>query len=229
MQLNEEMIFLAKVICPNCGQEFKHPEVKSKYIIVDKQDTDFCAYYTGINPIYYDARVCRHCGFAFTKETSKPLVDNEKSIINNFLTKWQNDGAQYGGIRTLEQAIKAFNKVIVCQELRNAKDSEKGSLYLRLGWLYRYKGDKKNEDQALLRALEFMKRAYEREASPDEKKELRMLYLIGDLSYRSGDFSEAVKWFHSVTIHPSANSYPIFSRMARTRWQTIREEIKRKG
>ncbi|MEG6521461.1 DUF2225 domain-containing protein [Desulfotomaculum sp. 1211_IL3151] len=227
MQINEDMIFQVKVTCPNCGQEFMHPEVKTRYIVVEKQDSDLCAHYTGINPVFYDVMVCRYCGFSFTKETNKALSEQEKTTINTILANWPKDGAQYGGLRTLDQAIKVYNKAIVCQELRNAKDSVKGSLYLRLGWLYRYQGNKNNEDQSLLRALEFMRRAYERETSSDAKKELRMMYLIGDLSYRSGDFGGAVKWFHSVTNHPAANSYPVFSRMARSRWQDIREQMQR--
>ncbi|ABO50830.1 Tetratricopeptide domain protein [Desulforamulus reducens MI-1] len=229
MQATMEMIFQAKVTCPNCGQDFLHPEVKSKYISLEKQDSDFCGYYNGINPIFYDVMVCRHCGFGFTKETNRPLDEAEKMSINTILSSWHNDGAQYSGLRTLEQAIKAYNKAILCQELRNAKDSVKGSLYLRLGWLYRYQGNKNNEEQALRRTLEFLRRAYERESSSDAKKELRMIYLIGELSYRNGDLKDAIKWFQAVTTHPEADRYPVFNRLARSRWQDIREEAKQKG
>lgn len=229
MQINEDMIFCVKVTCPNCGQEFLQPEVKTRYIMVEKQDSDFCAYYTGINPVFYDVMVCRYCGFSFTKETNKALTEQEKTTINTILANWPKDGAQYGGLRTLDQAIKAYNKAIVCQELRNARDSVKGSLYLRLGWLYRYQGNKNSEAQAMQRALEFMRRAYEREGSSDVKKELRMIYLIGDLSYRNGYLGEAIKWFQLVTTHPATNSYPVYSRMARSRWQDIRAQMQQKN
>lgn len=229
MQFHEDMIFQAKINCPNCGQEFLHPEVKSKYIVLEKQDSDFCGYYSGINPIFYDVIVCKSCGFGFTKETSKPLTEAEKASINTILSSWHTDGQQYSGLRTLEQAIKAYNLAILCQELRNAKDSVKGSLYMRLGWLYRYQGNKENEEKSLQRALEFMKKAYEKEASSDLKKELRLMYLVGDLSYRNGQLKDAVQWFQAVTQHPQVDDYPIFARMSRSRWQDIREELKQKG
>lgn len=229
MNVTEDMIYLANSKCPNCGQEFNHPTVKTRYISLEKQDSDFCGYYSGINPIFYDVMVCKSCGYAYTKETSAPLSEGERASINTILSSWHTDGVQYSGLRTLEQAIKAYNLAILCQELRNAKDSDKGSLYLRLGWLYRYAGQMANEEKALQRALEFLGKAYEREGSSDLKKELRLMYLMGDLSYRNGLLKDAVKWFQAVTQHPNVESYPVFSRMARSRWQDIREEIKQRG
>ena len=226
MQVNEEMIFHAKVTCPNCGKDFLHPEVKTKYIALEKQDSDLCAHYSGINPIFYDVMICKHCGYGFTKETNIPLSEPEKASINTILSGWHTEGSQYNGLRTLEQAIKAYNLAILCQELRKAKDSVKGSLYLRLGWLYRYQGHKENEAKSLQRALEFLKKAYEKESTPEVKKELRMMYLIGDLSYRDGNMKEAVQWFYAVTRHPEVDRYPVFARMSRARWQEIRAELK---
>ncbi|MCL5290838.1 MAG: DUF2225 domain-containing protein [Bacillota bacterium] len=226
MQVNEEMIFYAKVNCPNCGKEFLHPEVKTKYISIEKQDSDFCSYYSSINPLFYDVLICKHCGYGFTKETNVPLSEPEKAAINTILSGWHTEGAQYTGLRSLEQAVKAYNLAILCQELRNAKDSVKGSLYLRLGWLYRYQGQKENEAKSLQRALEFLKRAYERESTSEVKKELRMMYLLGDLSYRNGNLKEALQWFQAVTQHPQVDRYPVFARMSRARWQDIREELK---
>lgn len=226
MQISEEMIFNIKVNCPNCGQEFPHPEVKSRYVVMERQDSDFCGHYSGINPIFYDVMICKFCGYSFTKEINVPLSEAEKGPINAILSSWHTAGHRYSGLRTLEQAIDAYKLAIFCQELRNAKDSVKGSLYLRLGWLYRYQGNKTNEDNSLQRALEFLKKAYEREGSSDVKKELRMMYLIGDLSYKDGQLREAVQWFQAVTSHPKVKQYPVFERMARSRWQDIRAEVK---
>ncbi|AEF94552.1 Protein of unknown function DUF2225 [Desulfotomaculum nigrificans CO-1-SRB] len=227
MQVTEEMIFPVQYTCPHCGKQFSHPEVKSKYIIMERQDSDFCSYYAAINPIYYDVLVCRFCGYSYTKETNVPLTDQEKAAIGAILANWHTEGYQYGGLRTLEQAINAYNLAILCQELRNAKDSVKGSLFLRLAWLYRYQGNKEKETVCLQRALEFMIRAYERESGSELKKELRMMYIMGDLAYRLGDIKEAIKWFQAVTNHPGAARYPVYSRMARSRWQDLRQELKK--
>ena len=226
MQISEDMLYYSKATCPNCGCEFQHPEVKSKYISMEKQDTDFCSYYTGINPIFYDVLICKDCGYAYTKDSSTPLQDAERATIKTIMSSWRTEGHRYSGLRTLDQAIRVYNLAILCQELRNAKDSVKGSLYLRLAWLNRYKGNQENDLKLLQRALEFSKRAFEREAFSELKKELRMMYLIGELSLRTGDFKDAVKWFQAVIHHPSAENYPVFTRMARSRWQDAREAYK---
>ncbi|MDO7788481.1 DUF2225 domain-containing protein [Desulforamulus aquiferis] len=227
MNKHQDMIFPIKLTCPNCEKEFEHPEVKSKYIVIERQDRDFCSYFAGINPLFYDIMVCKYCGFAFTRETNIPLSEPEKAIIKTILANWHTDGYQYGGVRTLDMAIKAYNLAIVCQELRNAKDSVKGSLYLRLGWLYRYQGNKVSEEKSLQRALEFMKRAYERESTNELKKELRMIYLLGELSHRMGNEREAIQWLQTVISHKEVKRYPIFERMARSLWQDIREQHKK--
>ncbi|AQS59741.1 DUF2225 domain-containing protein [Desulforamulus ferrireducens] len=226
MQISEDMLFYSKATCPNCGCEFQHPEVRTKYISIEKQDSDFCSYYTGINPIFYDVLICKDCGYAYTKDSSAPLSDAERLAIKTIMSTWRTEGHRYGGLRTLEQAIRLYNLAILCQELRDAKDSVKASLYLRLAWLNRYQGQQENEMKFLQRALEFSKRAFERESFSELKKELRMMYLIGELSFRTGDYKEAVKWFQAVTQHPDADRYPVFSRMARSRWQDARQEYK---
>lgn len=226
MEINEDMLYYSKVTCPNCQREFQHPEVKSRFISLEKQDSDFCGYYTGINPIFYDVLICKDCGYAHTKDSSSPVTDAEKATIKTIMSSWHTEGHRYGGLRTLDQAIKIYNLAILCQELRNAKDSVKGSLYLRLGWLYRYKGNQENETKSLQRALEFSKRAFERESFSETKKEIRMMYLIGELSFRTGDYKDAVKWFQAVIHHAAADSYPVFTRMARSRWQDARQEYK---
>lgn len=224
MHNQQDMIFPVKFTCPNCVKEFNHTEVKSKYVVIERQDTDFCSHFTNINPIFYDVIVCKFCGYSFTRETNTPLSDAEKGSINTILSSWHTDGYQYEGLRTLDMAIKAYNLAIVCQELRNAKDSVKGSLYLRLGWLYRYQENKSNEEKSLQRAFEFLKRAYERETSSDLKKELRMIYLLGELSFRMGNAREAVQWFQTVVSHKDVKQYPVFERMARSRWQDLKQK-----
>ncbi|AEG59620.1 DUF2225 domain-containing protein [Desulforamulus ruminis] len=226
MQVTEEMIFFAKCTCPNCGKEFEHPEVRSKFVSLEKQDSDFCGYYNNINPVYYQVAVCKHCGYAYTKSSSSPLGEYEKAAVHSILSNWHRDSHQYGGLRTLEQAVKSYKLAILCQELRKAKDSVMGSLYLSLAWLYRYQCRQEEETQALQRAFEFMKRAYERETASELKQELKLMYVLGDLAYRLGNNNEAVQWFYAVTTHEGADQYPVFSRMARSRWQEIREEIK---
>lgn len=225
----DEVTFINNINCPFCEKKFDYREVKSKYLIVERQDSDFCSYYKDINPIYYDVLVCSNCGYAFTKESANAVGQEERGAINDILAKLRINGGSFAGVRTIEQAIRAYNLAIICQELRKAKDSIKGSLYLRLGWLYRYQGNNINEEKSLQKALEHMKRAYEKESTTDIKKELRIMYLIGELSYRTGSVKEAVQWLQSVTFHKEAKNYPVFERMARNRWQDIRQDMKEKN
>ncbi|RYD01874.1 hypothetical protein N752_27505 [Desulforamulus aquiferis] len=72
-----------------------------------------------------------------------------------------------------------------------------------------------------------MKRAYERESTNELKKELRMIYLLGELSHRMGNEREAIQWLQTVISHKEVKRYPIFERMARSLWQDIREQHKK--
>ena len=69
--------------CPICGNLFISPMVKSTSISVDKRDTDFCTYYKGINPLFYDVVVCNACGYgakisSFDNISSKDIESIKK-------------------------------------------------------------------------------------------------------------------------------------------------------
>ncbi|RYD01873.1 hypothetical protein N752_27500 [Desulforamulus aquiferis] len=125
MNKHQDMIFPIKLTCPNCEKEFEHPEVKSKYIVIERQDRDFCSYFAGINPLFYDIMVCKYCGFAFTRETNIPLSEPEKAIIKTILANWHTDGYQYGGVRTLDMAIKAIIWLLFVRSLEMQRTQSK--------------------------------------------------------------------------------------------------------
>lgn len=224
MNVSAEMFFKTKHRCPNCNKEFFHLHIKSSYIITERQDSDFCSYYKDVNPIFYDIFVCDFCGYSYTKETDDLLSEEEKNRIKLYLSRVDKND-QYGGVRTLEQAINAYILAINCQELRRIKDSIKGSLYLRLAWLYRYQSNEDKEKECLQRTLELYKSYYEKESTGDLKNELHLTYLLGDLCARLGYMNEAVQWFYMITKNQKNNAYPVYVQMARARWQALRQGL----
>ena len=94
----------------------------------------------------------------------------------------------------MDTAVEAFKLVLISHDLRGAKASEFAKVCLRIAWMHRYKGDEEEETRFIRYALEHYKQAYEKEPFPADKlDENTCEYIIGELSFRVGEYSEAVK------------------------------------
>lgn len=215
-----EYIFTAKKTCPLCRQRVTYTRVKSKYIQLEKMDSDMCGYYHLINPIYYHVTVCSRCGYAFSSDDRLVLGDDKIALIKSKIASAKNH--DFSGLRTIDQAIHTYQLAITCQSLAGVKNSVIGQLYLRLGCLYRHKKMPKDELECLGKALGYLEHAFENESFKKTATELNIIYLIGDLNNRMGKASRAVSWFNMVVNHPAKNEYPYIARQARERWQEIR-------
>lgn len=216
-------LYQVKVKCPVCGASFNTSRVRSKCCIVEGRDTDFCVYYKEYNPMYYEVAVCRHCGYADMYSRFDEIDPEDAGIVRAKIEgKW--NGRDFGGERTMEDALDSFKLALFCAQLRKGTPAGAlASICMRLAWLYRIKGDAKEEKRFLAHALDQYMELYDRGRTPEKMDEITLVYLIGELSRRLGKGKDAVVWFNRVVSHEMSKQKPLIVRMAREQWLLVRD------
>lgn len=210
------------VDCPVCNEQFKTKKVRHSKLKLIKRDEDFLSYYEGENPLKYNIYVCPYCGYAAKESRFIPLSNEDKKIIiDNISSKWNK--RSYGNERSIEEAIVTYKLALYVGELLNYSNIELGFLALGIAWLYRISGDQE-ENRFLRLARNLFEEGYYNESLKDVNiDELRLAYLIGELSRRLGDNQEALKWFNTVLSNPNLKSNPLIDRVTREQWRLVRE------
>lgn len=221
---SDSMLFSKEYACPLCGNRFRTSKPRQRSVIVLKSDEDFCGYYKTVNPVYYEINVCPRCGYAFNNSTSSPVKPNVRKEMLRFMSDIHKEGSNYCGSRTLEDAIEVFKMALACQKKHGAGDDVMGKLYLKMGWLYRYKKMNQEEQEYLDKALYHLSKAFETNMVEDPKEEMNLMFLLGQLHLITGDENGAVNWFAKITQHPQRAKYPYIVNRARGSWQDIRQK-----
>ncbi|MBS4537795.1 DUF2225 domain-containing protein [Clostridium sp. D2Q-11] len=214
-----------KLICPVCENEYTSKKVKSSKLRVEKRDTDLMTYYKGENPLLYSVVVCNKCGFSYLDAEYKGIKKESKKVILEKITS-RLSNKNYMDTRTLEEGEETYKLALYCAELIDSKKIYLASLALRLGWIYRLKGDYENEYRFLKNALKLFIYSYEKENLSEsyfDKKTVE--YLIGELYNKTNDKENAIKWYNIVVSNnPGANMR--VENLAREQWQLIKNSTK---
>lgn len=200
------MLYDKKVKCPVCGTEFKAKAIKKGSYRILKKDSDFFIRYSRISPYFYDVWVCNECGYAAIKnDFEKLLYYDVDAIKNNISCKWK--GKKYPQVYNIDLAIQRYKLSLLNYYVINARKSKKAINYLKLAWMYRLKNDGKNEQQFLKKALDNFSTAYYNESFPIcGMNEFTTLYLIGELTRRTGKPEDALVWFSKVITSTIAST-----------------------
>lgn len=200
-------IFERKVDCPVCGKQTSIRAVKSSSVRILSKDTDFMTHYQDPNPMFYDAWLCSHCGYAALSGRFKIITDAQKKLIRENISyswKYHND---YPLLYTADIAIELHQLALLSTVVKQGRNSEKAMICLKLGWLYRMKEDRENELKFLEQACVGFIRAIEKESFPVAGMDLPTLsYLIGELYRRQNDRTNALLWFSRVLTDKNAKS-----------------------
>ncbi|XEC93858.1 DUF2225 domain-containing protein [Paenibacillus tarimensis] len=217
-----EPLYSIQLTCVCCEATFHTSRVRQSFKKAIKTDSDFCAYYKeGSNPDYYVVRVCPWCGFASTENSLETLNDRQKkNYLDHIGSKWS--PRDYGGARTLEQALESYKIGLLCAQTVGEKNRVVAGLLHHIAWLYRYVSNKEQELRFLRFALEAYIRVYETEDG--SVSNARLMFLIGELYRRLDEPYEAVKWFGRV-IHDKSIVDAAMIRASRGQWQLLREEM----
>ena len=198
-------LFQKAVICPVCGHAFKAKAVKSSYYRVGKKDSDFFVRYLTVNPYFYDIWLCNSCGYAALKIDFGKLRESEiKKIEKVIKPRWKY--RDYPDTYDENIAIERYKLALLNYAVIEAKASRKAITCLKIAWMYRLLEDDENEVIFLKQALEGFNHAFFNEAFPIYGMDkFTVMYLIGELHRRIGEFDNALLWYSQVITTPSVS------------------------
>lgn len=225
MQSNEAF-YEKKMACVFCGKSFTTLKVRSRFAIPYQIDSDFCPHYRegNYNPHFYYVNVCPECGFAFSEEFSDQFPLSSKEIINVKITKhWTK--RNFGGVRDIQQALESYKLAILAGSLKKEKNAVMAGLCLRLAWLYRTEKMVEQENRFLGLALNAYEESFvHSDFVGTSMSELNVLFMIGELSRRLGQYQKAVSYFSKIVQHREAQNEQKMVNRAREQWRAAKEE-----
>ena len=229
VETSKEMLYNKKTVCPLCQRSFESPKVLSKYIKVEKIDQDFCKHHRYADPLYYEVYVCPKCGFAYNDDIQNIRFKKEtaETVSAQLSAFWGGDKVKdYCLERSLDDALETFLLAIYCLGNRPIKKSQLSMLHLKTAWLYRHKGDIDLENEYLNNSLENLAVSFEKESFTSTKGEINALYLLGVLSFKTGNFQGAAGWLERVLRHQARTAFPLIINQARDIWAEVRSTMR---
>lgn len=216
-----EPLYSIKIACYYCEHEFNSSRVRPSFKKAIRTDSDFCSYYKDENPDYYVVRVCPKCGFASTENSTERLNDSQKKrFADKISSRWIE--RDFNGHREWEAALETYKLALLVAQTIGEKERIVASLLHHIAWLYRYRGDEEQEHRFLKYSLDSYIKVYELEGVGANNA--RLLYLIGEMNRRIGEFSQAVKWFSRV-INDKNIIDAAMIRASREQWGVLREQM----
>ncbi|HEY8910109.1 MAG TPA: DUF2225 domain-containing protein [Desulfosporosinus sp.] len=221
-----EPFYEKKMTCVFCGEPFDTLRVRSRFSIPYMIDSDFCPHYRAgnYNPHVYFVNVCPECGFAFSEEFTDQFPTGSKEVIRVQITRhWTK--RDFGHVRDSQQALESYKLAILAGSLKKEKNTVLAGLCLRLAWLYRAENNLEQEKRFLGLALNAYEESFvHSDFTGTSMSELRILFMIGELSRRLGQFSKAVSYFSLIIQHKNAKDEQKIVNMAREQSRVAIEE-----
>ncbi|WP_195575726.1 DUF2225 domain-containing protein [Paenibacillus sp. 1001270B_150601_E10] len=218
-----EPLYQLTATCPACQHEFRTSRIRPKFKEVSHMDSDFCPHYVkeDLNPDYYVVQVCNQCGCASTEHAKKTWSEQDLAMFKEQVSA-HFQPRDYGGERTIGQAIETYKlALLTAQSIRESKRVIAGLLH-HIAWLYRYQGTREHEERYLRFALDAYQEVYEKDSG--EVNDARLIYMMGELHRRLGEFNEAAMHF-SRLIHDKRIMDAAMIRAAREQWAEMREQM----
>jgi len=214
------------ITCPVCTQEFTTKKVKSKSIKVVKRDTDFRAEYEFDNPTFYGVDVCPNCGHARFESDFSDLNEATKKLINDKISsKWKKKN--FCGERSINDAAEAHKLALLNYNITQYKLSTVAKVCLRLSWFY-HGLENGLEEKFEKHALDSFESAYSKENLDDNpKEELTILYLIGELNRRVGNYKKSMDWFALALKSPVVKDEKFLNESIREQMVISKKEYKK--
>ncbi|GAA0728116.1 DUF2225 domain-containing protein [Clostridium malenominatum] len=209
------------IICPVCRNAFKTKAVKSSYYRIGKKDSDFLVRYLTINPYFYDVWLCNNCGYSALKVDFEKLREGEIEKVKKIIRpRWKS--REYGSDYDENIAIERYKLALLNYAVIEAKASKKAITCLKIAWMYRLLEDGENELIFLKQALEGFNQAFFNEMFPIYGMDkFTVMYLIGELHRRVGEYENALLWYSQVITTPAVS--PKLKELARDGKDLIKE------
>lgn len=218
-------LYEKKMECLYCKKTFPTLKVRTKSIRIARTESDFQPIYEDqqVSALYYNVFVCEHCGFSFTEDFSKYFAPGVSEEIERQITsKWVHH--DFKGERTVDQAIQAYKLALVCANIKKEKFIITAGILLRLTWLYRSIENKSQEMRFLKMARDHYMESYSTEDyRSTQMTDVRVMYMIAELSRRLEDYQTATRFFSRVIESQRVGGEAKLVDMAKEQWELVRE------
>lgn len=209
--------------CIHCKKKFKTTKIRTKMLKIGATDSDFRPVYENdVNGYFYNVYVCEHCGFAFTDDFTKYFMPGTSDTIEKQITAhWVHH--DFSGERTPEQALQAYQLAIVSGQIKKEKHVTLAGLALRCAWIYRTL----DQQAAELRFTRIARDQYIEtfstgDYSGSNMTEVRVAYLIAELSRRLDERETAIRYFSTVIEQQRTSNETKIIEMAKDAWNEMR-------
>lgn len=222
-------VWIKKVVCKACGFEFSTPRVRTATLKIKSIESDFKKNYEIINPIPYSVTTCPECNYSARNEDfDKHELDYYPQIIKLATAiKEAKKNIRFSEAKeiTIEQAIqKHLLAITFYNQYKPPNYNTIAGLYMHIVWLFRDAKNFEKEREYLKYALDAYIKTYERgNFIPETIGEPGIIYLIGEINRRLGNYSEAVQWFSRGVKHQEIKNYPNIENLIRDAWEKINE------
>lgn len=233
----EDVLFDKSYKCPICDKAFKAKAIRTGRLKLLTQDDDLRPIYEyHFDPLKYDAISCPHCGYTALTRYYRPVTTTQLRIIK------QEYCANFKGIpeeepcMSYDGALLRHKLALVCAMKRNAKNSEKAYIFLKMAWLIRGKLEElpqeaserteleQEEKECIQKAYEGFQEAFSRESFPMcGMDEISVRYTMAVLAHEIGRQEEAVRMLASV-LNSKAASRRIKDKALELK-NTIKQEV----
>ena len=206
-------IFMKSYVCPVCESKLSIPTVMTGKARMEKQDWDLRPVFTDIDTIKYDVIHCNNCGYAVLKRYFGVLAKPHKELLRKHIAENYKPIPEAMRIYTYDEALMRFKIALLNAEVRQAHDSEKALISLKIAWLcrgakeemgdpetfnrpVRIKYDKYDEmeEKYLKRAMELFMVARRSETPPIAgMNEIALDFLLASLCGHFGNTGDATR------------------------------------
>lgn len=225
MLTNVPATYDKKLTCPMCTHSFTSKKLRSRAIRIEKIYNDFYTEYKDpqTNPTLYEVFVCDKCGYAYTEQFNKRIKEEIKAKFKKKVSvNWK--PRSYSDERTYEEAIVTYKLSLISGKITEQLPIIMGGLCLRLSWLYRYLENESDEMKFKKHALKYYEVSYlEGDFKQTGMSEVRLLFLLGELSRQLDQTEIAVKYFSEIIQHKERYLEPKIVELAREQWQKTRD------
>lgn len=225
-----------KMICPFCSKEFETTRLRASAIRVKEKWTDFGSLYDGPSPTVYSITACSHCMVAARNEEFEKFNAGYEPKLMEFSKRARATAASKAelfalGELSVEQSVKRHELAIACHKMRaHAEAGELAGLYLHIVWMYRSNGQPEQERKYLQPAMEAYKEFYEKGSKlPEKLGEPGVVYLIGELYRRMGNYREARVYYAKALGSKELEAFPNIESLLREQMLVAKEQMEAAG
>ncbi|HUO57553.1 MAG TPA: DUF2225 domain-containing protein [bacterium] len=204
-----------KVKCPFCHAEFESTRMRSSVIRIKDKMTDFGNIYEGEVPYFYSITACPQCTFAALHkdfESVKPQYEPKVLEACQKIVKSGRKKPDIFMVGPLTPPVAALRHELAIgfMKMRVYKDlGALAGLYMHLVWILRIMGDREKELAAMAEAAKAYEVYHEKGGDlPESLGEPGVLYLIGELNRRIGNYKEARRYYERALGSKEIKSFP---------------------